>query len=98
MQISRRTLLAVAGSAPIALAVERPKIAAIVTETGDVAQTFAATAGAVDDIHELQLNIASSVEEQSAVLAEVTAQLSTATVAAGQVLTGLQALSATSDR
>lgn len=32
MQISRRTLLAVAGSAPIALAVERPKIAAIVTE------------------------------------------------------------------
>ena len=32
MQISRRNLLVAAGAAPIALAVERPKIAAIVTE------------------------------------------------------------------
>ncbi|MFN7932639.1 MAG: hypothetical protein U0R19_04890 [Bryobacteraceae bacterium] len=32
MQISRRNLLAAAGAAPFALAVERPKIAAIVTE------------------------------------------------------------------
>ncbi len=68
-------------------------IAAIVAETGDVAQTFAATTSAVDDIHDLQLDIASSVEEQAAVLAEVTSQLSTATVSAGQVLTGLQELS-----
>ncbi|MEV4281530.1 methyl-accepting chemotaxis protein [Actinoplanes xinjiangensis] len=70
-------------------------ITTIVAETGEVAQTFAATTGAVDDIHELQLNIASSVEEQAAVLAEVTTQLSTATAAADQVLTGLQTLTAT---
>ncbi|MFC7532224.1 methyl-accepting chemotaxis protein [Actinoplanes sp. GCM10030250] len=69
-------------------------ITAIVAETDDVAQTFASTAGAVDGIHELQLNIASSVEEQAAVLAEVTGQLSTATAAADQVLAGLHKLSA----
>jgi methyl-accepting chemotaxis protein len=73
-------------------------ITAIVAETGDVAHTFASTAGAVDDIHELQLNIASSVEEQAAVLAEVTTQLSAATGAADQVLTGLQTLSAAAAR
>ena len=71
-------------------------ITTIVAETGNVAQTFADTTGAVDAIHELQLNIASSVEEQAAVLAEVTKQLSTATAAADQVLTGLQTLTATS--
>jgi methyl-accepting chemotaxis protein len=69
-------------------------ITAIVAETDDVAQTFASTTGAVDDIHELQLNIASSVEEQAAVLSEVTMQLSNATSAADQVLAGLQSLSA----
>ncbi|GIE81615.1 hypothetical protein Aph02nite_75650 [Actinoplanes philippinensis] len=73
-------------------------ITAIVAETGDVAHTFASTTGAVDDIHELQLNIASSVEEQAAVLAEVTTQLSAATAAADQVLAGLETLSATTDR
>ncbi|MEV6348495.1 methyl-accepting chemotaxis protein [Actinoplanes sp. NPDC051851] len=69
-------------------------ITAIVAETDDVAQTFGATTGAVDGIHELQLNIASSVEEQAAVLAEVTKQLSNATAAADQVLAGLETLSA----
>ncbi|MEV0901291.1 methyl-accepting chemotaxis protein [Actinoplanes sp. NPDC049802] len=69
-------------------------ITTIVAETDDVAQTFSATTGAVDDIHQLQLNIASSVEQQAAVLAEVTTQLSTATAAANQVLTGLEALTA----
>ncbi|SDT79903.1 methyl-accepting chemotaxis protein [Actinoplanes derwentensis] len=73
-------------------------ITAIVAETRDVAQTFAATTEAVDGIHQLQLNIASSVEEQAAVLAEVTTQLSTATASAGHVLTGLETLSATADR
>jgi methyl-accepting chemotaxis protein len=63
-----------------------------------VAQTFASTTGAVDDIHELQLNIASSVEEQASVLAEVTTQLSAATAAADQVLAGLQTLSASTGR
>jgi methyl-accepting chemotaxis protein len=69
-------------------------ISAIVAETDDVAQTFTMTTGAVDEIHALQLNIASSVEEQAAVLAEVTKQLSSATASADQVLAGLQALSA----
>jgi methyl-accepting chemotaxis protein len=69
-------------------------IAAIVAETGDVAQTFAATAGAVDEIHQMQISIASSVEEQAAVLSSVTEQLSTATAAANQVLAGLDRLAA----
>ncbi|GAA2709859.1 hypothetical protein Apa02nite_080790 [Actinoplanes palleronii] len=69
-------------------------ITAIVAETDDVAQTFAATTGSVDGIHALQLNIASSVEEQAAVLTEVTKQLSTATASADQVLVGLEALAA----
>jgi methyl-accepting chemotaxis protein len=73
-------------------------ISAIVAETEDVAQTFASTTGAVDAIHELQLNIASSVEEQASVLAEVTTQLSAATAAADQVLAGLQTLSASTGR
>ncbi|WP_231956757.1 MULTISPECIES: methyl-accepting chemotaxis protein [unclassified Actinoplanes] len=70
-------------------------ITAIVAETDDVAQTFTRTTEAVDGIHELQLSIASSVEEQATVLAEVTKQLSTATASADQVLTGLQELAAT---
>ncbi|BCY13534.1 methyl-accepting chemotaxis protein [Actinoplanes sp. L3-i22] len=71
-------------------------ITAIVAETDDVAQTFAQTTGAVDGIHELQLNIASAVEEQAAVLGEVTKQLSTATASADQVLAGLEELAASS--
>jgi hypothetical protein len=73
-------------------------ISAIVAETEDVAQTFASTTGAVDDIHELQLNNASSVEEQASVLAEVITQLSAATATADQVLAGLQTLSASTGR
>jgi methyl-accepting chemotaxis protein len=69
-------------------------IAAVVAETGDVAQTFAATAGAVDEIHQMQISIASSVEEQAAVLASVAEQLSNATAAADQVLAGLDRLAA----
>jgi methyl-accepting chemotaxis protein len=67
-------------------------IAAIVAETGDVARTFGATAGAVDEIHQMQIGIASSVEEQAVVLASVTEQLSNATAAADQVLAGLDRL------
>ncbi|MGA5301810.1 methyl-accepting chemotaxis protein [Nucisporomicrobium flavum] len=67
-------------------------ITAIVAETDEVARTFASTAGAVGEITELQTDIAASVEEQAAVLGQVTAQLSTATTAAGQVLTGLDRL------
>jgi methyl-accepting chemotaxis protein len=70
-------------------------ITAIVAETRDVAQTFASTADAVSEIHELQIDIASSVEEQAAVLNEVTLQLSNATASAEHVLAGLARLAAT---
>ncbi|GAA2658591.1 methyl-accepting chemotaxis protein [Paractinoplanes durhamensis] len=69
-------------------------ITAIVAETDDVAQTFATTSEAVGDIHEGQITIAQSVEEQARVLAEVTDQLSEATQAADQVLAGLDRLTA----
>jgi len=67
-------------------------ITAIVAETDDVAQTCAVTSEAVGDIHALQLSIASAVEEQATVLAEVTGQLGHATAAADQVLAGLDRL------
>jgi methyl-accepting chemotaxis protein len=67
-------------------------ITAIVAETDDVAHTFATTTDAVGDIHQLQLTIARSVEEQAAVLADITVQLSQATAAADQVLAGLDRL------
>jgi len=67
-------------------------IKAIVAQTGDVATTFDSTTAAVADIHAIQIDIAASVEEQAAVLSEVTRQLAAATVAAQQVLTGLDRL------
>jgi methyl-accepting chemotaxis protein len=67
-------------------------IEAIVAQTLEVAGTFENTNNAVTDIHTIQLDIAASVEEQAAVLAEVTRQLSTATSAARQVLSGLERL------
>ena len=70
-------------------------IRAIVAQTGDVATTFDTTTTAVADIHAIQADIATSVQEQAAVLADVTRQLATATVAAQQVLTGLERLTTT---
>ncbi len=72
----------------------RTVISAIVSETTDVAETFASTAGAVDDMHQLQITIASSVEEQATVLSSVAHQLSQATAAADHVLAGLERLTA----
>jgi methyl-accepting chemotaxis protein len=72
-------------------------ITAIVAETGDVATTIATTTDAVGDIHQVQMMIAAAVEQQAAVLAEVTDQLSKATVAADQVLAGLDTLIDRSD-
>jgi methyl-accepting chemotaxis protein len=69
-------------------------IQAIVAQTGDVATTFGSTTTAVADIHAIQADIAVSVEAQAAVLTEVTRQLAAATVAAEQVLTGLELLTA----
>jgi methyl-accepting chemotaxis protein len=70
-------------------------IQAIVAQTGDVATTFDSTTDAVADIHAIQTDIAASMQEQSAVLAEVTRELATATAAAGMVLTGLEKLTVT---
>ncbi|MFI7545446.1 methyl-accepting chemotaxis protein [Actinoplanes sp. NPDC049599] len=70
-------------------------IAAITGETGEVARSFVSTAEVVSEIHALQIEIASSVEEQAIVLAEVTRQLSTATAASQEILTGLDGLIAT---
>ncbi|GAA2547914.1 methyl-accepting chemotaxis protein [Winogradskya consettensis] len=67
-------------------------IESIVAQTGDVSETFQSTTAAVTDIHTVQTDIAASVEEQSAVLGEVTRQLSHATAAAESVLTGLNRL------
>jgi methyl-accepting chemotaxis protein len=70
-------------------------IAAITGETSEVARSFVSTADVVSEIHSLQIEIASSVEEQAIVLAEVTRQLSTATAASQEILTGLDGLIAT---
>jgi methyl-accepting chemotaxis protein len=51
----------------------------------------------IDQIAEFQATIAAAVEQQAAVLAEVTDQLSKATVAADQVLAGLDTLIDRSD-
>jgi methyl-accepting chemotaxis protein len=72
-------------------------ITAIVAETGDVAGTIATTTDAVGDIHQVQITIAAAVEQQAAVLADVTGQLGKATVAADQVLSGLDKLIDRSD-
>ena len=67
-------------------------IQAIVAQTGDVASTFGSTTSAVAGLYEVQTDIATAMQEQAAVLAEVTRQLATATSAAEQVLTGLEEL------
>jgi methyl-accepting chemotaxis protein len=67
-------------------------IAAIVGETEDVARSVASTSSVVGEIHALQLEMVASVEEQTAVMAEVTRQLATATSAAHDVLAGLDRL------
>jgi methyl-accepting chemotaxis protein len=68
-------------------------IETIVAQTGEVASTFESTTTAVAGIHAKQIDIAASVEEQAAVLDEVTRQLSTATASAQGVLAGLEHLS-----
>ncbi len=67
---------------------------AIVAQTGAVAGGFASTAATVSEITQVQVDIAASVEEQAAVLAEVTRQLAAASQAARAVLTGLDELTA----
>jgi methyl-accepting chemotaxis protein len=67
-------------------------IGAIVEQTGATATGFATTAATVAEISQVQVDIAASVEEQAAVLSEVTRQLSTASHAAQEILTGLERL------
>jgi methyl-accepting chemotaxis protein len=69
-------------------------IEAIIGQTGAVATSFASTTSVVSEINGVQVDIASSVEEQAVVLAEVTRQLSTASRAAQEVITGLDRLTA----
>jgi methyl-accepting chemotaxis protein len=70
-------------------------ISAIIGQTEAVASSFASTTTVVGEISQIQVDIASSVEEQAVVLAEVTRQLSTASSAAQEVLTGLDRLTET---
>jgi methyl-accepting chemotaxis protein len=70
-------------------------ISAIIGQTEAVASSFASTTTVVGEVSEIQVDIAASVEEQAVVLAEVTRQLSTASSAAQEVLTGLDRLTET---
>ncbi|WP_088282196.1 methyl-accepting chemotaxis protein [Kineosporia sp. A_224] len=70
-------------------------IASVVQETEAVARSFASTSAVVGEIHGLQVDIASSVEEQAATLAEVTRELSNAAQAAQAILDGLERLTLT---
>jgi methyl-accepting chemotaxis protein len=67
-------------------------IETITGQTEAAAAGFASTVAAVGEISEVQIAIASSVEEQASVLAEVTRQLSTASTAARDVLAALDQL------
>ncbi|MFG1928861.1 methyl-accepting chemotaxis protein [Cryptosporangium sp. NPDC048952] len=67
-------------------------IAAIVGETAAVAESFTSTAGVVETVKDLQDDIARAVDEQAAVLAEVTQQLGTASQASREIMTGLRRL------
>jgi methyl-accepting chemotaxis protein len=67
-------------------------IASIVDETSAVATGFASTASTVEQIKALQVDIAAAVEEQSAVLTEVTRQLSSAARASREIISGLDQL------
>ena len=70
-------------------------IEGVAGETEAVARSFASTSAVVAEIYGLQTDIAASVEEQAAVLAEVTRQLVTAAGAARNILAGLDDLSRT---
>ena len=70
-------------------------IAGVVTETEAVARSFASTSSVVGEIHGLQVDIASSVEEQAATLSEVTRELANAAQAAQAILDGLERLTRT---
>jgi len=67
-------------------------IEAVVGETEAVARSFASTSSVVGEIHGLQLDIARSVEDQAATLADITRQLADASEAAAGILTGLEQL------
>jgi methyl-accepting chemotaxis protein len=73
-------------------------IEAITAQTEAAAGGFASTTAAVNEISEVQVAIAASVEEQAAVLTEITRQVSLASTAGAEVLTGLDRLIADARR
>ena len=72
-------------------------IAAIVGETSAVAASFTSTASAVEEVRAVQNEIAHAVDDQVALLAEVTEQLSTASQASRQIMAGLDRLTRRAD-
>jgi len=68
----------------------RAVIDGVVEETGKVARSCTTTSTLVGEIHAAQSDIATSVEEQASVLAEVTRQTSTATEAARAITAALE--------
>ncbi|MEV6490833.1 methyl-accepting chemotaxis protein [Actinoplanes sp. NPDC051633] len=73
-------------------------IGAITGQTEAAAGGFASTTSAVNEISEVQVAIAASVEEQASVLAEIARQVSTASTAGKEVLAGLDRLIADARR
>jgi methyl-accepting chemotaxis protein len=67
----------------------------VVGETEAVARSFASTSAVVGEIHSLQVDIASSVEQQASTLLAVTNRLQEASEAARTILTGLNELTRT---
>jgi methyl-accepting chemotaxis protein len=70
-------------------------VGAIVSETSVVAQGFASTTAVIKDVESLQIEIAAAVERQAATVAEVSAQLATATSATREIVTGIERLVST---
>jgi methyl-accepting chemotaxis protein len=86
---------ALAGATSSSVGKVETVINTIVAETDEVITGFGSTIAVIDEIHSTQIEIAAAVEQQSGVLAEVTGQLTTATQAAQEVLSGLDKLAQT---
>jgi methyl-accepting chemotaxis protein len=67
-------------------------VAAIVSETGLVAQGFTSTTAVIGEVQTLQVDIASYVEQQASAVVEVTQQLAAAAQAARAITAGLDRL------
>jgi methyl-accepting chemotaxis protein len=70
-------------------------IVAITGETDDVARSFVSTSAVIGEMLTLQLEMVACIKHQALVMTEVTRQLAKTTEAAGEVLVGLDRLTAT---